>query len=101
MNDNELSRLFHTGTAPERDAAFAQQTSYQIRRHQQISTLLTVVRILGVTMLVVGLFVVTQLYQAMFGVSGVAASVSLTSIALPLVAAATGSLLTVLRRRKR
>jgi hypothetical protein len=49
----------------------------------------------------VGLFVVTQLYQAMFGVSGVAASVSLTSIALPLVAAATGSLLTVLRRRKR
>lgn len=98
MNDEELSQLFRSGTAPDRDAAFSEATNRRVRHHQQIATLLTIVKICSVTMLVVGLFVLTQMYQAMFGVPGSETSLSPTAIAMPLIVAATCSVVTFLRR---
>lgn len=99
MNDEQLSQLFRTGTATERDAAFVERTNRRIWGIQQISALLTAVKICCVTMLAVGLLVLTQTYESTLNRAS-DSDFSLVSVALPLLAAVCAAV-AALRRHAR
>ncbi len=97
MNDEQLSQLFRTGTAAERDVAFVEQTKRRIWSLQQISALLSAVKICCVTMLAFGLLVLTNTYESAFNPMN-DTDPSLISVALPLFIAVVYSALVTLRK---
>lgn len=98
MNDEQLSQLFRTGTATERDVAFVERTNRRIWSLQQISALMIAMKICCVTMLAVGLLVLTQTYQSTLNPVSDSAP-SLISVALPLFTAIVCSAVFALRRQ--
>jgi hypothetical protein len=100
MHDEDLCRLFGAGTAPVRDQSFARRVDFQLQRSQQISALLNGVRFFGVTVLAVGLFVLTQIFQSAFGAAHVV-SIPVSSIIAPLLVSLLGTAVTVLRTQAR
>jgi Na+/proline symporter len=96
MNDEQLSQLFRTGTATERDVAFVERTNRSIWSLQQISALMMAVKICCVTMLAVGLLVLTQTYPTLNPADD--SVPSLISVVLPLFMAVVCSAVVAIRR---